>query len=120
MNRKKSVWVVLVMVIAVFMVLSASTALAGNDGHKTAPTPVPNEHAPVCYKVESPNSRILELSCYDSGKDIIDVQIKSDSRYELIWDSESVTFIVYPVNRTAFASWYVRDKAGSEVTGTLP
>jgi hypothetical protein len=102
-----------------FMVLSAGTALAG-DWNKADPGPTIEEHPPVCYRVEYFVGGIYELQCFDDGKDIIEVQVKTDSKYELIWNNENVTIRVFTDRRNASTSWSVRDKMGSVVTGTLP
>lgn len=117
MKRRKTVVFTLVIVMLAMIALSVNTALAGSFDRATPPT---EEHPPVCHKVNSYVSGVYQLECFDEGKDIVNVSVKSESKYELNWDSASVTLMVYPANRTAVTFWIVQDKAGNVTSGRLP
>jgi len=117
MKQRKYIVTTLVVIMIAVIALSVNTALAAGSG-KTAP--VPENHAPVCYRVESFAPGVAELQCYDAGKDIVNVGVKSNVRYELTWDNETVTLRIYPTTRDAIAMWFVQDKAGDVTSGRLP
>lgn len=115
MKYQKRIVFTLLLVLLAVMALSANTVLAGDaQGLLT-------EHPPVCYRVESfVPTGYFELRCDDAGKDIINVAIKTEGKYELTWDYANVNLRFYPANRHDFAYWTVQDKAGNLVSGRLP
>lgn len=117
MKRKKYLSVIAVVLVLLFFAISASTALAG----RSPQYPPPQEHPPVCYVVPHYVGGVYELACYDVGKDIINVGVKTNGKYELAWDNETVSLRVYYGREGDVEGfWFVSDKAGSEVSGTLP
>jgi hypothetical protein len=115
MNRKTSVLLAVVIVAVIVFALSAATVLAW-DGQMEQP-----RHAPVCYVVPYFDGGIYELQCYDVGKDIAKVTVKTDLKYELQWNNENVTLIVYLDEKgAAKAFWAVGDKNGDVVRGSTP
>ena len=117
MKHTKYILITLVIIMVAVVAFSVNTALAvGSD----RPAPVPENHAPVCYKVETFAPGVAELQCYDTGKDIANVSVKTNVKYELTWDSETVTLIVYAGEKGAVAMWVVQDKAGNTTFGRLP
>jgi hypothetical protein len=77
------------------------------------------EHPPVCYQLNWYAGGALGLQCYDDGKDIIKVEVKTNAKYELTWDDGSVLLVVYPTGKGSTTYWYVEDSNGSVVSGTL-
>lgn len=118
MKQRKYVVLTLVIIMIAVIALSVNTALAAGSG-KTSPSPLP-DHAPLCYKVNSFAPGVAELQCSDTGKDIVNVSVKTNAKYDLIWDDESVTLRVYVDTRDAVAIWFVQDKVGNVTTGRLP
>lgn len=116
MKQRKHVVFTLAIVVMAILALSVNTALAGST---TRTTPLPDTHAPVCYRVESFAPGVQQLECFDTGKDIVKVEVKSDSRYELEWNESNVILKVYPDHKGAFTTWFVQDKMGSINTGTF-
>lgn len=117
MKRKYTGFVVLLVVLIALITLSVNTVFAGSFSRD----PQPDSHAPICYKVNSYLPGVQQLQCYDVGKDIANVEVKTQLKYELLWDNETVTLRVFPSSiegGTTF--WYVSDKAGDAVSGVLP
>jgi hypothetical protein len=102
-------------VLLAVLALTVTTAFAGGADDLLG------DHAPVCYRVESfVGTGYFELRCDDAGKDIINVTVKTMSKYEVNWDSDFAVIRVYPADRHASAFWTVVDKAGNIVSGRLP
>jgi hypothetical protein len=124
MTKKTHILITLVIVMMAVIALSVSTAFAADFNSSslgTDPGPDPGPpHAPVCYKVESfAPTGFAELQCSDAGKDISNVNIKSNAKYSLEWNEDSVTLRLFTDNRNAVAYWSVFDKAGNVTSGTL-
>lgn len=117
MKQRKHVLFVLVMVMVAVIALSVNTVLAG-DFDKTAPQ---SPHPPVCVKSQSfvPGGPAI-LECYDNGHDIVNVAVKSNSKYELQWNESRVMLRLLSTNDDTFAYFEIRDKAGAFVSGRLP
>lgn len=117
MKQRKHVLFVLVMMMVAVVALSVNTVLAG-DFDKTAPQ---SPHPPVCVKSQSyvPGGPAL-LECLDSGHDIVNVSVKSNSKYELNWNESEVRLQLLATNDDTFAYYVIRDKAGAVVSGRLP
>jgi hypothetical protein len=125
MTHRKHVLFTLVIVMLAVIALSVGTALAGSLnnpalGTDPGPDPGPSVHAPVCYKAESFAPGVIELVCYDTGKDIVNAAVKTNMKYKLDWNEESVTLRVYPDVKYPVAYWVVADKAGNVTSGRLP
>jgi len=111
MKQRKYVVFAMVIVMLAVIALSVNTVLAGNFDRST---PFPEEHPPVCHTY----GYILE--CTDAGEDIVNVSVKTVTKYDLDWDSAHVYLRIYPQNFNDVAYWVVEDKAGSVVSGRLP
>lgn len=116
MKRKEYVLAVFVVVLVALTVFSVSTVFAG----RSPLVPPPDYHPPVCYKIYSFVPGVHEMKCYDVGKDIAEVLVKSELKYDLLWDNENVSLRVYSGERDEPTFWSVGDKAGAEVSGSLP
>lgn len=118
MKQRKHVVLIMALVMIAVIALSVNTALAGGiERNKFSPSPP--SHAPVCYKVESFVPAPLELNCYDTGKDIIGVNVMTNMKYEVEWNADYVVIRFFNTDKEGSAIYSIRDKAGNVTTGTI-
>lgn len=113
MKQRKFVAFTLVLVMVAVIAMSVNTVLAGGFVNSF------NLHTPVCEKSEA-DLGAYTLNCFDVGKDIVNVQVKTNAKYDLQWDDSQVMLRVYPENFSTTAYWFVQDKVGNVVSGRLP
>ncbi|MCI0399141.1 MAG: hypothetical protein L0332_03015 [Chloroflexi bacterium] len=108
--------VLLLLPLVAILILGAvfSVAEAGIDGPSANIAP----HPPRCV-ADFSSDALYVLTCTDRGKDIIGMQVKSNTPYELTWNAEGATLTVQLRKDTAFM-WTVVDKAGSRTSGKYP
>lgn len=113
MLPKKYVVFLVALLILAFAAISVNSAFgAGFDK-------VPGQHPPICYRIEWFAPGVWGLECYDEGKDIVNVALMTNLKYELTWNEESVVLYVYPTGKYSVAYWSVMDKDGSIISGVL-
>ncbi|MFZ0543790.1 MAG: hypothetical protein WAM60_00015 [Candidatus Promineifilaceae bacterium] len=117
MLQKKHLVIALVLVMIAITVLAVNTALTASFDK----VPPVENHPPACYVVNSFAPGPFELRCTDAGKDITNVVIKTSYKYELSWDNQAVSLLVYATGNTnSHGTYTVRDKSGNVTSGRLP